>query len=568
MKHNSNLLRAGLGIIILLVFPYVVNAAVQIEIFSPPNKVWVTEKRIFLAGTVSGEVKKIEIKGVKVVSPRGKIIPDAGAFGAIIELKKGLNRLKISADGVSIKYEIFYLSPKEQKKGMKPPKGFKHFFVHKDPELISCKECHSFRRGKYNFKRNVPAQANCTTGNCHATQGKAPFVHGPVGAKVCIACHSPHGSFNELELSKTGQDLCFSCHQAKKEEFAKEIVHVPVEEGCIDCHDPHQSNMRFQLKGDGKTISSLCFNCHEKEMFTQKHMHGPVATGDCIACHSPHASDYKALLMAPPEKGQVCFECHQDRKEDFTMKFVHDPAQEDCSQCHDPHSSPYRFQLIKQKEKLCATCHQELTPEIFTAMNEKYPHKPVKNGDCVACHRPHSSNYELLLANDLTTLCFNCHVDLGDYIKESKFKHGPVQTGDCIACHNVHGSQYVSLLVKYFPPKFYIDYKPENYDLCFACHNKDIARNKLTNVLTNFRDGEFNLHYLHVHRKKGRTCIACHDPHASNQAKHIRYEVPFGAWAYPISFKKTPTGGTCIVGCHAPKSYDRLRPVFWKPPTQ
>ncbi len=555
-----------LGLIFFLLGPPPTFSAVKINIVSPPDKVWVTEKRIFLAGTVSGgEVNQVSIKGVKQISPKKGVPVNSGAFGAIVELKKGLNKIKVSAHKSSAQIQVYYLPPKELDKGKTAPKGFRRYYVHPNPALLSCKECHAYRKGKFNFKRNVPAAANCTTGNCHANMGKAAHVHGPVGAGVCIACHSPHGSYEELELERTGPDLCFVCHQAKKQEFAKEVVHAPVEEGCTDCHDPHQSPMRFQLKAEGKTISSLCFNCHDQEMFTKKHTHGPVGAGDCIACHYPHASDNKALLVAPPEKGELCFQCHQDRKDEFTMKYVHEPVQEDCGQCHDPHSSDARYQLLKPGGQLCKMCHEELNPEVYEAMQGKYPHKPVKDGDCVACHRPHSSNYEPLLANDLKDLCFSCHTDLGDYIKESKYKHGPVQTGDCVACHNVHGSKYVSLLVRYFPPVFYIDYKPEYYDLCFGCHNKDVAKTKLTKVFTNFRDGEYNLHYFHVHRKKGRTCIACHDPHASNQAKHIRYEVPFGMWAYPIKFTKTPTGGTCVVGCHAPKSYDRIHPVFWKP---
>ncbi len=135
-----------------------------------------------------------------------------------------------------------------------------------------------------------------------------------------------------------------------------------------------------------------------------------------------------------------------------------------------------------------------------------------------------------------------------------------MKTGDCTACHNVHGSEFARLLVRKFPLNFYSDYSPGEYDLCFGCHNKDIAKTRTTETLTNFRDGNYNLHYFHVNRAKGRTCIACHDPHASDQYKHIRYEVPFGAWSYPISITKTRNGATCVVGCHAPKTYDRVKP--------
>ena len=109
---------------------------------------------------------------------------------------------------------------------------------------------------------------------------------------------------------------------------------------------------------------------------------------------------------------------------------------------------------------------------------------------------------------------------------------------------------------------FYDSYSESKYDLCFGCHNKDIAKKKTTDKLTNFRDGKYNLHFLHVNRKKGRTCTSCHGAHASTQAKHIREEVPFGSWSYPIQFTKTKNGGTCVVGCHAPKTYDRAKPIL------
>ena len=68
------------------------------------------------------------------------------------------------------------------------------------------------------------------------------------------------------------------------------------------------------------------------------------------------------------------------------------------------------------------------------------------------------------------------------------------------------------------------------------------------------------MHYLHVNKEvKGRSCKACHEPHASSQMKHIRESVPFGSvnWELPVTYTKTDDGGSCVVGCHAPKEYNR-----------
>ena len=63
------------------------------------------------------------------------------------------------------------------------------------------------------------------------------------------------------------------------------------------------------------------------------------------------------------------------------------------------------------------------------------------------------------------------------------------------------------VLKKPFPATFYMPYKTENYALCFDCHNKDIALNQFTTKLTDFRNGDLNLHYLHVNKDpKGRSC--------------------------------------------------------------
>jgi predicted CXXCH cytochrome family protein len=145
-------------------------------------------------------------------------------------------------------------------------------------------------------------------------------------------------------------------------------------------------------------------------------------------------------------------------------------------------------------------------------------------------------------------------------LANAKFLHGPLREKNCIACHQAHGSNNPKILDKAFPATFYEPYKAEAYDLCFACHDKKIVLNEKSTD-TGFRNGDINLHFLHVNREKGRTCRACHDEHASNQPKHIREEVPFGRWTMKVQYNETPTGGGCTTGCHVPYKYDRMNPV-------
>ena len=116
------------------------------------------------------------------------------------------------------------------------------------------------------------------------------------------------------------------------------------------------------------------------------------------------------------------------------------------------------------------------------------------------------------------------------------------------------------LLIKSFPADVYVPYSDKEYELCFSCHNRDLLRFPETSFATGFRDGERNLHYLHVNKEKGRSCKLCHNVHGSNNPKLINDRAPFGNWELPLKFVKTDTGGQCSPGCHKTYNYDRKTP--------
>ncbi len=399
----------------------------------------------------------------------------------------------------------------------------------------------------------VQAADDCVSTDCHPTMGTGTWVHGPVGAGACSVCHvAVAGTDHRFEFAAAKEELCLACHEDSREVMLQENIHTPVAEGnCTGCHDPHQSPYRFALRAEA---SELCFQCHSREEFQGKMTHAPVASGDCTVCHDPHASPHVSQLLEAPE--DLCFSCHEEKEADVQKRHVHEPVARGCTNCHQPHASEANNLLAEDSPGLCFTCH----PDQAKSTAVDHPHAPVTNGSCQQCHDSHASDFPRLFPTDPANLCFSCHTELGEYIADQQYKHGPVQDGDCSACHDPHGSDHFRSLHKDFPESFYVEYAEENYDLCFECHNRQFAQDEKTRTLTGFRDGDRNLHHLHVNKVlKGRSCKACHQVHASSQGMHIRLSVPYGSinWELPIKFTKTPDGGSCQVGCHSPKGYTR-----------
>jgi len=415
-------------------------------------------------------------------------------------------------------------------------------------------------------------QKTCVTEECHADYSKKGYVHGPVGLGDCKACHEPlKPEEHTYQFVRKDGDLCEYCHL---EQTTKKNVHEPLKTGdCMQCHDPHSSDNKFLITE--KTIASLCDNCHNiTEGF--QFLHGPTAVGECTVCHESHSSDHKGLLLI--EHAQLCYSCHVITQNELKkFEFIHEPVKNDCVGCHNPHGASNSKMVKNFAPYLCYTCHKDRQN---VAENSLYQHSVVADIDgCMYCHTPHASSVKFLLKKDAMSLCITCHDKpqkigkdevMPAFTKElegKKFLHGPVAQRDCSGCHIIHGSKYFKLLAKEYPPIFYAPFSEENYDLCFSCHEKNLVLTSKTEDLTDFRNGDLNLHFLHVNKeRRGRTCRACHQTHASNLPKHIRESVPYGMWQLPVGFTKTETGGGCISGCHLPKDYDRNNAVDYSAP--
>ncbi|MEK9137931.1 MAG: cytochrome c3 family protein, partial [Bacteroidota bacterium] len=337
---------------------------------------------------------------------------------------------------------------------------------------------------------------SCVTGQCHATLGKAKFVHGPVAVAACAPCHellpNEKHKFKPIQSAET---LCIKCHEPMQK---KAVVHAPVAKGqCTLCHDAHQSNYQYQLKkGPG---AELCFSCHDRAMMKKKYTHVPAAEGECDACHRPHSADKPKLLV---ESGnELCFECHSDVKDDLaSAKRIHKPVSEGCVQCHSPHSNDGPFMLNKEVPEQCLNCHKDMREHLSKALVK---HKALETDKkCVNCHSPHGAQFVMQLVDEPMKLCLNCHdrsiqtqtsgtlADMKDLFDKNKDWHGPIRAKDCSGCHDVHGSVNFRILRQSYPQEFYTSFSQDQYELCFACHQPTLVQEPSTTTLTGFRDGD------------------------------------------------------------------------------
>lgn len=407
---------------------------------------------------------------------------------------------------------------------------------------------------------------SCITEECHVEHTSKPVIHDPVSEGSCEACHeSDNVKEHTFKLTDEEPGICFQCH----DELTKKYVHGALKDGkCSQCHETHSSENKFRLHA--KRVGDMCSECHEVAE-NATHVHGPTSVGECTLCHEAHESDYENRLTMGPD--QLCVFCHVTTKEELEeLEFVHEAVRENCVDCHDPHGANNWKMLKAETPDMCFPCHEEILAKAWGSLQ---PHNVVfEQGGCLKCHTPHASSVRYLLNSVPTTLCMTCHekpqtvtvnkvmpafIDL----KDKRYLHGPVKDEDCSGCHMTHGSDNFRMLAREYPSGFYTSFDETKYELCFGCHEKTLVQTSTTDDLTDFRNGNQNLHFLHVNKeRRGRTCRACHQTHASNHPKHIRTSVPYGGWKdLPINFSKTETGGFCDPGCHLAKRYDRQTAV-------
>ncbi len=189
--------------------------------------------------------------------------------------------------------------------------------------------------------RRLPAGAQALLClKCHSSYSLGNVQYWPDGEHArnevaCQDCHKLHKGSKQKAHGKEINDLCFSCHEKTKAEFAFSSRH-PVPDGimlCTDCHDPHGTGNQFNIKA--MDMKSLCINCHGQFIgpFTFEHAD---LTDDCTTCHNTHGSMFPDLLTY--QEPFLCLQCHTGHT-DFTDPGSPSPGFKQafytkCTNCH------------------------------------------------------------------------------------------------------------------------------------------------------------------------------------------------------------------------------------------
>lgn len=216
-----------------------------------------------------------------------------------------------------------------------PTKGFyKHFedsphFATtlekaKGPEWHGCEACHGPGKAHVDsggdptkifiYKSASVRTITYRCLSCHA--GGTQQMHAlnsvhTLNGVSCLACHSPHFAVTtEYLLIKPQPELCYSCHLARKAEFAMPFHHR-VNEGlilCTDCHNPHGTQLPKQVRMNASQ-DAICFKCHTDKEGPFVYEHAPVRVDGCESCHMVHGGP-NAHMLKLSNVNLLCLQCH------------------------------------------------------------------------------------------------------------------------------------------------------------------------------------------------------------------------------------------------------------------
>jgi DmsE family decaheme c-type cytochrome len=235
---------------------------------------------------------------------------------------------------------------------------------------------------------------------------------------------------------------------------------------------------------------------------------------------SPHWVDgqpFSAVQDAPFIGSAECLYCHTQLKDDFLnsahARSLNDDKlpldQQGCEACHgaggahavlESRGAIFAFDWRDPTlaSRICVRCHTWLT----TGNEWSATTHAKARLTCTQCHDPHAPKdqpWRFLLRDQQDRLCTGCHEDvrhaLAGMSKHPIYLENSIEAGSqaihCTSCHDVHAGKGRAMLNE-----------QHSQDTCLGCHAD--------------KGGPFRFVHMAVEEGFGGGCLACHEPHGSN----------------------------------------------------
>ena len=396
-----------------------------------------------------------------------------------------------------------------------------------------------------------------------------PRLSTPLLLPVLLACGALSQRFGgarrrDLHLGRLPRRAARPAHRARGR---RELRHLPRGDGDAASA---AGQATFKLTD---AEPALCTGCHDA-LGAKAQVHAPVRDGSCTTCHAPHASNSAHLLLKPQK--ELCADCHSEpgaaavpARPGRGRRLHRLPCAARVRQPAAPRPQwrralrrlPCRRRRPRRGEEGRSTRRSTTAAPPVTGARRRAPEAPRRGGAGALLPVPRRRRREgpegagrarrarrreglrlLPLAARGRPEGASPAEREGRPVSAATRSvvtpamtvlHGPIRDGSCTACHEPHGGEQAersSSRRSRRPPTCRTPTRPTRS--ASPATTGTCCKYPDTSFATGFRDGERNLHFLHVNNaQKGRSCVLCHELHGGTNDALIADSVPSAAGA-------------------------------------